>query len=247
MITTISYNKEKYTIDLSKPLDLSIPVKGGITNVNAWYLTPPTIKPVEDENWIAKVSEGASVNFNNIHFNPHSHGTHTESVGHITSNFYDVNQVFDRYFFLAEVISVTPKQSKDDFIISKEILSSAIKEIPEALLIRTLPNPQQKQRRHYSHTNWPFLSEHGAQWISEKNIQHLLIDLPSVDKEKDNGKLLAHKAFWRYPDDLRIKSTITELIYIKDSIKDGRYLLNLQVAPFQNDAAPSRPILYKII
>ena len=29
-------------------------------------------------------------------------------------------------------------------------------------------------------------------------------------------------------------------------IKDGKYLLNLQFAPFVADASPSRPILYKI-
>jgi hypothetical protein len=29
----------------------------------------------------------------------------------------------------------------------------------------------------------------------ESGIKHLLIDLPSVDKEHDEGKLVAHKAF----------------------------------------------------
>jgi hypothetical protein len=39
------------------------------------------------------------------------------------------------------------------------------------------------------------LEEAAAGFIRECGIQHLLIDLPSVDKEKDEGKLLAHKAF----------------------------------------------------
>ncbi|HBB80565.1 MAG TPA: metal-dependent hydrolase, partial [Cryomorphaceae bacterium] len=30
-------------------------------------------------------------------------------------------------------------------------------------------------------------------------------------------------------------------------VPDGVYLLNLQVAPLENDAAPSRPILYSLI
>jgi hypothetical protein len=33
------------------------------------------------------------------------------------------------------------------------------------------------------------------------------------------------------------------LAFIDDAIADGHYLLNLQVAPFVADAAPSRPIL----
>jgi hypothetical protein len=68
---------------------------------------------------------------------------------------------------------------------------------------------------------------------SESGIQHLLIDLPSVDKEKDEGKLLAHKAFWNVTDvndlnlDARLEATITEMIYVPDNVADGSYLLNL--------------------
>ena len=72
--------------------------------------------------------------------------------------------------------------------------------IPEALVIRTLPNSASKLSKKYSHTNPPFLAEDAAGFICESGIQHLLIDLPSVDKEKDEGKLLAHKAFWNVTD-----------------------------------------------
>ncbi len=70
--------------------------------------------------------------------------------------------------------------------------------------------------------------------------------MPSVDKEKDDGALLAHKAFWNYPEKPRLNATITELIYVRNKVKDGSYILNLQVANFNNDAAPSRPVLYEI-
>ena len=83
-------------------------------------------------------------------------------------------------------------------------------------------------------------------FIRELGVEHLLIDLPSVDKEKDDGKLLAHKAFWNFNSEVRLNATITEFIYVPDSITDGAYFLNLQVAPFENDASPSRPVLYKI-
>ena len=78
-------------------------------------------------------------------------------------------------------------------------------------------------------------------------MKHLLIDLPSVDKEKDEGKLLAHKAFWNYPEKPRYQATITEFIYVPNQVKDGSYLLNLQIASFHNDAAPSKPVLYTFI
>ena len=41
-------------------------------------------------------------------------------------------------------------------------------------------------------------------------------------------------------------NTLTELVYISDEIIDGDYYLNLQIMPIENDAAPSRPILFKI-
>ena len=98
----------------------------------------------------------------------------------------------------------------------------------------------------YSNTNPPYLLEEAAIYLREKGIKHLLIDLPSVDKEKDDGKLLAHKAFWDYPKNPRLLTTITELIYVPNKIKDGSYILNLMIASFHNDAAPSKPVLYKI-
>ena len=99
----------------------------------------------------------------------------------------------------------------------------------------------------YSNTNPTYLSEKAAIYLREKGIKHLLIDLPSVDKERDGGKLLSHNAFWNTKGNLRLDATITEFIYVSNKIDDGCYMLNLQIAPFENDASPSKPILYKII
>ncbi|WP_106790666.1 cyclase family protein [Aquimarina sp. Aq78] len=248
MITTIKHNNQSYKIDLSKPLDISIPLRASQENVNAWYIDRPRIEPVTDGEWIGKVSEGASTNFNNIYFNPHGHGTHTECVGHITPEFYSINDVLKQYFFIAEVISILPEKQGKDYIITIDHIKNAITSVqPEALIIRTLPNTEDKCNKHYSNTNWPFLTEEAARYLKKLNIEHLLIDLPSVDKEKDDGKLLAHKAFWGYPKATRHYATITEMIYVDTKIPDGQYLLNLQIAPFVNDASPSKPVLYKML
>jgi hypothetical protein len=42
-------------------------------------------------------------------------------------------------------------------------------------------------------------------------------------------------------------ATITEFIFVPNTVLDGTYFLNLQIAPFENDATPSKPILYKVI
>ncbi len=247
MKTTIEIHNQTIRVDLSKPLDISIPLQASEKNPLAWYQNEPTIEPVKMDDWTGKVSEGASVNFNNVLFNPHAHGTHTECFGHISEEFHSVNESLKTFFFLAEVISVKPEKIGDDEIISEESILKALNgKTPEAIIIRTLPNNSEKKQKHWSDTNWPFLHEKAALFLRKIGVKHLLIDLPSVDKERDEGKLLAHKGFWNYPENPREDCTITELIYVPDYVADGSYLLNLQIASFHNDASPSKPVLYKI-
>lgn len=247
MKATIQHKEQEYKIDLEKPLDISLSLRGDDKNVVAWYLDAPRIEPVKDGKWIGKVSRGGSVNFNNIYFNPHAHATHTECVGHITPEFHSLSDSLKTFFFFAQLISVEPQVEGEDHIITKEQLAKRVKkDQTQAVIIRTLPNSFAKRSAKYSHSNWPYLEENAAKYLRECGILHLLIDLPSVDKEKDDGKLLAHKAFWNYPKNTRFEATITELIYVPSKIEDGFYILNLQTAAFENDAAPSRPVLYKI-
>ena len=248
MIATIQYNSKKLQIDLSKPLDISIPMRASKTNVNAWYLEEPKIEPVKSGDWIGSVEKGADVNFNNIMFNPHAHGTHTECVGHITKEVHSINKNLKQFFFLAEVITVAPEVINDDFVISKTQIQFALgNKKRDAVVLRTLPNMKDKKSKQYSNTNPTYLLEEAAEYLKSKNIKHLLIDLPSVDKEKDEGKLIAHNAFWNTKGKLRLDATITEFIYVPNKVKDGCYMLNLQIAPFENDATPSKPVLYKIL
>lgn len=244
---------ENKIIDLSKPIDISLPLSNTDQNPIAWYIEKPVIEPVTFENWVGKVSEGSATNFNNIFFNPHGHGTHTECLGHITNEFYSINQCLKKFFFMAELVSISPEERNGDFVITKKQIENSLNgKTPEAIIIRTLPNISEKKSKNYSHTNPPYLLEEAAIYIREIGIKHLLIDLPSVDREEDAGKLLAHKAFWNVKnttmlnEDARLDSTITELIYVNDSVSNGTYLLNLQIASFENDASPSKPILYAI-
>lgn len=248
MTATIEINNQKFTVDFSQPLDISIPLNATSQNPLAWYQDQPDIEPVRMGDWIGKISEGGSVNFNNIFFNPHAHGTHTECLGHISKEFHSVNDALKTFFFLTEIITVNPEKMDEDQIISEESIEKALNgNTPEALVIRTLPNSVAKKSKHWSNTNWPYLHENAALFLREIGVKHLLIDLPSVDREHDEGKLLAHKAFWNYPENPRHDCTITEMIYVPDFIADGQYLLNLQMASFHNDASPSKPVLYKIL
>jgi kynurenine formamidase len=253
MKATIQHKSKIFSVDLSQPIDISLSLTNNGSNPIAWYLDRPEIEPVRAQGWVGKVSEGSSTNFNTIAFNPHAHGTHTECLGHITKDFYSINNALKQFFFTAEVISVQPEGRGDDLVITKYQIENALNgRTPEAIVIRTLPNEEAKKSRNYSHTNPPYLEEAAATYIRECGIDHLLIDLPSVDKEKDDGLLLAHKAFWNVKDvnilntDARHNATITEMIFVPDEVSDGSYLLNLQIASFENDASPGKPVLYKI-
>ncbi len=254
MKTTIQHQTKTFEVNLSKPIDISIPLTNDDKNPIAWYLDKPIIEPVRFGDWIGKVSEGSSsTNFNNIHFNPHGHGTHTECLGHITRDFYSVNEALKQFFFTAELVSIAPEWITEDWVITKNQIEKALAgKTPEAIVIRTLPNDLNKLSMKYSNTNPPYLEDTAAAFLCEIGVEHLLIDLPSVDKEHDEGMLSAHKAFWNVKDvnnlnhDARMNATITEMIFVEAEVGDGSYILNLQIASFENDASPSKPILFKI-
>jgi arylformamidase len=120
-------------------------------------------------------------------------------------------------------------------------------------VVRTLPNPPAKRHRDYSGQNAPYLSRPAAQLLVERGIEHLVIDLPSIDREHDEGRLTAHRIFFGIPPGAtqlksvaRAQATVTELAYVPDCVRDGPYLLELQVPALSGDAVPSRPLLYAL-
>jgi arylformamidase len=245
-------NSSEY-IETDSPIDISIPMVAGEANLRAWYVDPPTMEPVRANGYIGSVKEGGSVNFRNIFFNPHGHGTHTECLGHITEEVYSVNKVLKNYFFKAQVITITPNQifneeykELDQCITVDQLKDIKFENDIQALVIRTLPNAEMKAHKNYSDTNPAYLQLECLEIVNQLGIKHLLLDLPSVDRETDGGKLVFHHAFWGIPTKPDFERTITELIFVEDRIADGPYLLELQLASFENDATPSRPVLYSI-
>jgi arylformamidase len=249
MIATIFHLGKEFKVDFFKPINISMPLAADNNCASAWYVNPMKLEPVVMGDWVGDVNQGGSVNFRNIAFNPHGNGTHTECVGHISKEFYTINQHLNRFMFVAEVITVLPTALENgDFVINRKQVETLLKEVdkPEALVIRTLSNGLNKLVTNYSNTNPPYLLKEAIEFLNEFGIDHLLIDMPSIDKEVDGGKLEAHHAFWNYPNNPQLNKTITELIYVPNEVQDGTYILNLQIAPFENDASPSKPVLYKV-
>ncbi|MBK8500048.1 MAG: cyclase family protein [Flavobacteriales bacterium] len=252
MIAEITHRGRSFKVDFTKPIDLSLPLREG-EGVRAWYVGPVTMEPVRDDVRVFAVKDGAPVNFRNIAFNPHGHGTHTESVGHISAEVHPVGGLLKRYLFTAQVVSLRPESrrapdGKTDSVITLEQLRNVVNERPpEALVMRTLPNDELSASHQWSGTNPCYLQSTACAWLRSIGVKHLLLDLPSADREEDGGVLAAHHAFWDFPATTDLERTITEMIHVPGSAIDGDYLLELQLPHFINDAAPSRPVLYALL
>lgn len=249
MLATILHKGKTFKVDFFQPIDISMPLRSEVNSASAWYVEPVKIEPVRMGDWVGDVRQGGSVNFRNITFNPHGNGTHTECVGHISKEDYSINKCLTRYMFWSELITVLPEHLEDgDRVITKRVIEQILEDKKaEALIIRTLSNSDAKLNTQYSNTNPPYLSKEAISYILSLGYEHLLIDMPSVDKEVDNGILAAHHTFWEYPHNTQTQRTITEMVYVPNNVLDGAYILNLQIASFENDASPSKPVLYKVI
>lgn len=239
--------------------DLSIPMRFGAPQPNAYGVEPATSTACEYGSLIGDTRRGGSCNFERVSLVPHCNGTHTECVGHITDERISVRECLKDVLVRAVVVSATPERIGVDMVISRSGLEQALRQASEtvavrsALIVRTLPNDDSKLSRRYDENNVPpYFAANAMELIVELGFGHLLVDLPSIDRLFDKGKLTNHRIFWNVApgvrevhEGTRVNSTITELIYVPNDVKDGEYLLNLQIAPWDADAAPSRPILLR--
>ncbi|NGX51690.1 MAG: hypothetical protein K1060chlam2_01563, partial [Chlamydiae bacterium] len=261
MKTTVQIDSESYDVDIGNPISLAIPLHFNSAQPNPHGVAMATSSPIEIPGMIGDTRQKGCVNWEKLVFTPHSNGTHTECVGHITDNRITIHKSFSEVFFPTVLISVTPIPSEEtrdryhpekkpsDKMITRSSLIDALKGYPDVfckgVVIRTLPNDEGKQERHYLKEPPPFFSLEAMQYLVEKGVKHLLVDLPSVDSASDDGKLAAHRLFWNVPLNSRSLTesshpnrTITEMVYVSNSVQDGTYLLTIQIPSFMSDAAP---------
>lgn len=247
---SILYQGRAFTFSPSAPLDIALPLAPGPHQVNCFWAEQVQIEVIRVGEFVGSVAEGGSTNYKRVHLTPHGNGTHTECYGHISANAATLPSCLKRFYFVAWLVSVEPRLRPDgDQVVELadvQPLLAAAPVSPEALILRTLPNDEAKRSRQYSGQNPPYISVELAHHLVQQGIEHLLLDLPSVDRELDNGALAAHHAFWQYPHTTRREATITELIFVPDVVPDGLYLLNLQVTTLELDASPSWPVLYAL-
>ncbi len=260
----VLYNgKNKVNVNFSKGEDISIPLSFNGDQPSTYNVVKATAKAYKDDQFIGDTRKGGPCNFETYQLTPHCNGTHTECIGHITKERVSILTALQEEMLFSSLITIKPIKSDEsykpelnteDLVITKKQLKKQLQNVDtnflQALIIRTLPNFEEKKQRNYMQESSSFFTIEAMNYIVEMGIKHLLVDMPSVDRLFDDGILSAHNIFWETKEKKfnsnTSNKTITEMIFVPDNIKDGKYLLNLQFAPFVADAAPSRPILYKI-
>jgi len=204
-----------------------------------------------------EVALGASCNCRRVTLVPHCNGTHTESASHLTIAQRPLHEFLPAGPVSALLLTVHPTdamtsgedslplpQPGDRLITRAGLLAAWAPHAaiaPRALLLRT-------------GTDWddsepPYLSRQLMQELVTRGIEHLVIDLPSVDRLADEGRLTAHRTFFGLPagstelaEAARANATISELAHFPGRLRDGPCAVQIQIPAWSGDAVPSRPL-----
>jgi|TARA_B110000967_G_C18897977_1_gene572203 arylformamidase len=245
VILTFDNQGNSFQADLSKPLEIGISVRRE-HSVSSFGIIGAIYKDYQDGDFIGNKASGGPCNLETITFTPHGNSTHTECLGHISDEDYFVNDFIRDHFTIALLCTLSPRMEDDRFLDFSSIDLANVRKL-DALVIRTSPNPITKLNKDYSGKKTPCIAPEDMKMIVAAGVSHLIVDLPSVDPEWDGGAMASHYAYWQYPEDPRMDASITEFVFVRDDIQDGKYLLKLNISNFESDAAPSRPVLYPII
>ena len=276
--------------DLSLRFELvDEPSSSSSGTARAFGLPAGTTRAVAVGAFVGDVRRGGSCNCETLVITPHGDGTHTEGVGHLLDERLPVVDLIDARgpaalaLIPALLVTVAPRalasvaddvagnHAPDDRVVDElslvDAIAHAMSRAPAtmqgwralALVIRTARGEDVRRTR-FSGTNPAYLTVDAAELVRTRGFHHVLVDLPSLDREDDGGLLGAHHAFFDVPARLRSlttlapeaasavrQRTVTELIAVDSDVVDGLYALSLQLAPLAADAVPSRPLLFPLV
>ncbi len=268
---TVNIAGVERSVNLEAPISLAIPLRFNGAQPNAFGLPAATAAAFQAEGFIADTREGGSINCATVTLNPHGNGTHTECVGHIALERLSIADIHPGGLFTAAVITVTPAEfgassggypagRPDDTVVHEQDIAAALDRVPgardtQAIVLRVVQPGLDKRTANWSGTarpnGPPYFSPAAMRSLASGPWTHLVTELPSVDREDDDGSLLNHRTWWGLPQDRRAgpspsPRTITEMALVPTTVADGLYVLSLDIPAFDLDAAPSRPLLYTL-
>lgn len=248
---------------LSEPVSLARTLDFAGAHPRAFGAPAATTAPFVAGGFNGEVARGASCNCRSVTLIPHCNGTHTESVAHLTLDTLAIESIVPLQPVPAVLVTVAPVEATStgegtdpaprpgDRVVTAEAIARAWPRgwpadfpAPEALVLRTGDGAGSPP---------PYLTREAAALAAARGIRHLVLELPSVDREDDGGRLAGHREFFGLPaastalaDAKRADCTVTELALVPASCRDGAGALQLQVTPWLGDAVPSRPLWFAL-
>ncbi|AML56183.1 N-formylkynurenine (Aryl-) formamidase [Serratia rubidaea] len=247
-------------IDHREPLRLSARLNFADNPTNLYGVAPADSAPLSYGDAVASVRQGGACNAERISLVAHCHGTHTECIGHILPDAHNVADLQLEPFIAATLIRVAPQRadtttesynasaSSEDWLITRSALDDALTPLSgdylQALVVGTDAGSEFP-----ASACAPYFSHQAMARIVELGVQHLLVDIPSIDRLYDGGRMDNHRCFWGLdvPDrrqTARRHASVTELIQVPTHAAAGHYFLTIQLPDLAGDALPSRPILF---
>eukprot|EP00743_Colponemidia_sp_Colp-15_P005449 GILK01005858.1.p1 GENE.GILK01005858.1~~GILK01005858.1.p1 ORF type:complete len:764 (-),score=127.62 GILK01005858.1:137-2239(-) len=249
--------------------------------MDAFFMPKASSKPVQIGAFVGDRQVGSSCNVDIVTLCPHGDGTHTECAGHVLKEKLSLSDLRitggNSAALLLTAFGVRigesgerylAKHSEEDLVVTAKALDASYNTLLQqhgailssstipTLVIRT----SESAVRVFSGTNPTYLTLDAAQWIVDHKFSHVCVDLPSVDKEDDQGMLQVHRILMGLPtraeeDEIVTKEyiaslptrAVTEMCRIPSDIEDGVFLASIQIAPFEMDAAPTRILLYRAV
>lgn len=244
-------------VDFSRAVPLALQLDFNAAHPRHFGAPAASSEPLRAGTFEGDVARGASCNCRSITLVPHCNGTHTESASHLTLQQRPLHEFLPTAPIAALLLTVppvsaagsgedsSPAPAEGDRLITRFGLLSAWVHhpagAPRALLLRTGTD--------WSETAPPYLSRQCAAELVVRGIEHLITDLPSVDRLQDAGRLTAHRLFFGLPgastvlaDAARPAATITEFAAFPAELADGPCAVQIQIPAWSGDAVPSRPL-----
>jgi len=247
MKCTLQLVDQHLTIDLQNKIPCFYSLVNGENNPRCFYLPYPSYEPFRIGSFVGSIEEGGAANCMVVTVAPHGAGTHTECIGHIAEGDFSISNTLTDSIFLGYFSKVGIDSFGEDNVVSHSVILGILSKTTsstKALALDVFGNFDADN----SGSNPPYFLPETMELIVKNGIEHLIVNIPSVDREEDGGVLASHHTFWNYKRNgvPRYNATITELAKFPEDLDEGIYVVEIQIAPIHSDASPSRIFLYPI-
>lgn len=249
-------------VDFGAAVSLALPLDFARPHPQHFGAPLATSEPFRVGSFEGEVARGASCNCSRLVLIPHCNGTHTESAAHLTIAQRPLHQWLPVAPLPALLLAVRPAPAEGSGEDSDPPPQAGDRLVTRAAVLAAWhPHAHTRPRALLLDTGtpWndpapPFLSRQLMQELVDRGIEHLVTDLPSVDRLADQGRLTAHRLFFGLPPGstelaaaTRPGASITELACFPAGLRAGPCAVQLQIPAWSGDAVPSRPLYLPLV